>query len=370
MRIRDKKRFVLICICLTIIIAGIFIIKGMLKHSMISANKTKENLSPVSAKKTSDAKIPVSNDGSITLTENSFFKKYVISCTKDFESVKYDSKNGLLNIYFNIGDISKVSLKSASEDKGIFSEKTKNEEKIIIKTNYGKNNKVYVEQKDKKRIDILVSKVEEPLAYKVVLDAGHGGTDPGTNLGGLQEKNITLSIAKYMEEYLTYEGCAVTYTRDKDQLLVSGMTNSSIKQDLIARTDVANNINADVFVSIHINNNALASCKGVTTFCYWPNGYQKTERKALADDIQKNVLMSDNWNDMKIRSDDNLSVLVHTKMPSALVECGFLTNTEDRDKLARDEVLKNFAENISNGIGEFINSDVFQQYKKTSNTSK
>lgn len=369
MRIRIKRRFVLICACLILIIAGITGIKGVAKNSKIFNKKLQKSATTVSTKKNPYTKVPIASDGSITVTENSFFKKYTISCTKDFDTVKYDSNGGALYLYFNTGDVNKISLNSTSEDKDIFSKKTKDEDTIMFKTNYDKNNMVYVQQKDKKRIDVLISKVEEPLVYKVVLDAGHGGTDPGTFKGELLEKNITLSIVKYMKEYLTYKGCNVIYTREKDELLVPGMTTNSIKQDLLARTDVANKINADAFVSVHINNNELASCKGVTTFYYTGTEGQEKERKALADNIQKNALISDNWYDMKVKT-NNYSVLVHTNVPSALIECGFLTNPDDAAKLAKDEVLKNFAENISNGIGDFLSSDVFQQYKKAKDASK
>ncbi|MDP4177863.1 MAG: N-acetylmuramoyl-L-alanine amidase [Bacillota bacterium] len=369
MRIKDKKRFTLVCTCFILLVAGIIVLIVLGSAHKAKEGNVKKELNTFGTKNQSYQSVPISNNGSITLMENNYFKKYIIDCTKDLNTVTYYNSKDMLYVFLDNGEVSKLSLNQKKQEKDIYSQKIKNQDVVIFKTSHEKNNKVYIEQKDKRKIDILISKVSEPYAYTLVIDAGHGGTDPGTIEGGLYEKNITLLIAKYMQEYLNYEGVQTIYTREKDELLIKGTTSASIKKDLLARTDVANKINADAFVSVHVNNNVVSSCKGVTTYYYTAKENQEKERKELAEDIQKNVLIDDKWKDMKVKT-NNYSVLVHTNMPSALVECGFLTNSEDREKLSKDQVLINSAKNISNGILQFFNSDTFKNYKKSKSVIK
>lgn len=176
----------------------------------------------------------------------------------------------------------------------------------------------------------------------IVLDAGHGGIDNGTSYKNLYEKNLTLKMVKYAEAYLKSKGYTVVLTRNKDEL--------------IPLKEIGRRVNASsgtVFVSIHVNSISDASFKGITTLYYDVQGYEKDERIKLANTLEKEAVKSDNWESKGIKK-QNVAVLRYSKIPCALVECGFITNNEDRDKLSKDEVLKRLSENISNGIIKYL----------------
>lgn len=178
--------------------------------------------------------------------------------------------------------------------------------------------------------------------YTIVLDAGHGGVDVGTSYKDMYEKDLTLKIVKSSESFLKDKGYNVILTRNEDKLIALKEIGNKV-----------NKANGDVFVSVHINAISDASYKGITTYYYDVNGYQKDERIKLAETIEKEMIKENKWDNKGIRT-KNLAVLRYSKIPCALVECGFITNEEDRKKLAKDEVLKSLGENISNGIIEYL----------------
>lgn len=187
------------------------------------------------------------------------------------------------------------------------------------------------------------NKFKKPISkYTIVLDAGHGGIDNGTSYKDMYEKYLTLKIVKYAEAYLKDRGFNVVLTRNEDKLI-----------PLKKIGDKVNEANADVFISIHINSINDTSFKGITTYYYDVNGYQKNERIKLAQEIEKKAVKEDKWENKGIRR-ENFAVLRYSKIPCALVECGFITNDEDRKRLSQEEVLKRLAENISNGTIEYL----------------
>jgi N-acetylmuramoyl-L-alanine amidase len=149
-----------------------------------------------------------------------------------------------------------------------------------------------------------------------------------------------------MENYLIYNGCEVKLSRDKDVL-------NSL-------TDIANESNdmkADAMVSIHVNKFPEEKYNGVGTY-YVDNGAFTQERTKLAQIVQKQAIKSDNWGDrgiFKLKPTD-LKLLRLSERPCVLVECGFLSNDGDVKRLSDDKVLANLAQNIDNGILEFLKS--------------
>lgn len=189
------------------------------------------------------------------------------------------------------------------------------------------------------------SVVKKNKKYIIVLDAGHGGIDKGTSYKSLNEKDIAFKITKYTEEILKSKGYSVVLTRNEDKLI-----------PLKEIGNIVNAAKADVFVSIHINSIKDPDYNGMTTYYYAPEGYQKKERIKLAKTIQGEIIKSDNWQDKGVKT-QNLAVLRYSKIPCVLVECGFITNKEDRERLTKDKALKNIATNISSGIIKYINED-------------
>ncbi len=218
---------------------------------------------------------------------------------------------------------------------------------ILIMLIFGKNIKILNQGNSIKITASPIVKISsnhnESKNYRIVLDPGHGGIDKGTSYGNMNEKDITLKIAKYAQSYLRSQGDVVFLTRDKDKLL-------SLKEI----GNKANSSDADVFVSIHINSLNDKNFKGITTLYYDVNGYQKSERIRLAKTIESQTVKNDGWESKGIRR-QNLAVLRYTKIPGVLVECGFITNDEDRKKLSNEDVLKRLAKNISDGIIEYLN---------------
>lgn len=172
----------------------------------------------------------------------------------------------------------------------------------------------------------------------VFLDAGHGGQDPGTiGIGGLREKDLVLPITMDVAEILRKQGIEVKLTRDSDYFI-----------SLQGRTDMANQVNADLFVSIHANaiNLSRPDINGLETY------YYQTGRR-LAEVIHWNMLNSVNIKDRGIRR-ARFYVLRHSEMPSVLVEVGFVTGAEDAPRLKNPTHRRQLAEAIARGIVQYI----------------
>ena len=172
----------------------------------------------------------------------------------------------------------------------------------------------------------------------VIIDPGHGGKDPGTiGIGGVQEKNIVLPISLDVVAELQKQGIEVKLTRDRDYFV-----------SLEGRTDMANKVDADLFVSIHANaiNLSRPDVNGLETY------YYKSGRR-LAEVIHWNVLNTVNIRDRKIRR-ARFFVLRHSTMPAVLVEVGFLTGAEDSVRLKDANHRRQVAKAIANGIIQYI----------------
>jgi len=181
--------------------------------------------------------------------------------------------------------------------------------------------------------------------YKVVIDAGHGGSDNGAYYGGIAEKDINLSIAKYVQELLSKYDVTVYMTRNAD-----------ITTPLATRTNLANSVNADLFVSIH--SNAIVGKPNIkgTELLYKASNASKNgvTNKILANNLQENVTESAGTYNKGLINRTNLYVLNRTNMPAALVEVGYMTNTSDLLKLKSDSFRKKVAEGIVDGILETL----------------
>lgn len=178
---------------------------------------------------------------------------------------------------------------------------------------------------------------------KIVIDAGHGAEDFGTSQGNLNEKDLTLKIARYTRDKLQEKGYEVVMTRDADVL-----------HSLAKVGEITNSAQADAFISIHVNSYKTQEGKGIETYYYAPDGFQKEDRAKFAKYVQKAAVKDDSWHDRGIVS-KNLAVLRYSKIPCALIECGYISNDDDRKKLEDDKALQNLAMNISGAIENYIN---------------
>lgn len=224
----------------------------------------------------------------------------------------------------------------------------------------------------------------------VVIDAGHGGKDPGAISGGLKEKDVTLAVAKQLGAFIkeAYPDIKVYYTRTSDTFIELG-----------ERSNVANRNKADLFISIHCNHSSNASAKGSETYVMGP--HKNDGNLEVAKRENESVLLEDNYlqqyegfdpnspeghiifsfyqnafidqsinfashieSELSKRKKVNKSrgvkqagflVLWRTTMPSVLIESGFLTNPDERTYLKGADGQKELATSIFNA---------FKNYKK------
>lgn len=184
----------------------------------------------------------------------------------------------------------------------------------------------------------------------IVIDPGHGGSDSGAcnHAAGFREKDITLDISKKLAENLTALGYRVILTRYRDVDLT--YPGSPDADELQARADVANNNNADLFVSIHCNASTSKDLKGSSY--HW---YKDSDRKA-AEAFRNSLGPNIGTREIGLRH-DKFYVLSHTKAPSVLVETAFISNSEDIKILASDEHRWKIAQQLVKSIDYFFNSD-------------
>ncbi|WP_019907969.1 N-acetylmuramoyl-L-alanine amidase CwlD [Thermoanaerobacter indiensis] len=169
-----------------------------------------------------------------------------------------------------------------------------------------------------------------PIMNKVVvIDAGHGGPDPGKpGKYGKDEDELNLEIAQKLRELIEESGGIVVMTREDDTL-----SDGSLSKDLKNRVVKANEVIADVLISIHLNSFSQSKYKGAQVF--YQNNSEKG--KLLAELIQqelRNTLDPDN--DRMAKSSNSYYLLRNAKMPAVIVECGFMSNPEE-EKLLNDE---------------------------------
>lgn len=176
--------------------------------------------------------------------------------------------------------------------------------------------------------------------YTVVIDAGHGGTDNGAYYGGVAEKTINLAIAKKVKAILEKYDINVYMTRTSD-----------VTTSLSSRTTLANNVDADLFISIHSNAIAKSNIKG-TEILYKSNLLEVdgVTNKLLAQNLSDSVSEYAATYKRGLINRTNLYVLNKTNMPAALVEVGYMTNSSDLSNLKSDTFREKVAEGIADGI--------------------
>lgn len=176
----------------------------------------------------------------------------------------------------------------------------------------------------------------KPYAEKdrlVVIDAGHGGSDPGAQSTGLVEKNLNLKIALKVNDILKSKNIKTYMTRDDDTFI-----------PLKSRSEIANNLNAALFLSVH--NNAYNSSEFGTETLYYPGETGKSYAKTIQDTLVNALGTFDRG----IIQRPNLVVLNSTKMPAVIAEIAFLTNTDDRAKLNDEAFIEKAAQALADGV--------------------
>lgn len=164
------------------------------------------------------------------------------------------------------------------------------------------------------------------LEATVVLDAGHGGWDPGkTGTKGKNEKELNLAVVEKLAEYLEMGGAEVILTRENDDALGEGK-----RTDMAERKRIANESGADILVSIHQNAFPSAKAKGAQVFYH----NSSENGKILAEYVQENLRSRvDGSNHRQAKENKDYYILRTTEIPAVIVECGFLSNAEEESML-------------------------------------
>ena len=187
----------------------------------------------------------------------------------------------------------------------------------------------------------------EKKGYTVVLDAGHGSSDSGkVGINGVLEKDINLSISKKIKKYLEEKGIRVVMTRDKDESLAEGENGNRKVQDMKARVKRINDTKPDLAVSIHQNSYHEESIHGAQVFYYEHSESGEKDARIL----QEALLAVDPDNTRQVKANTTYYLLKRTEVPILIVECGFLSNQEEAEKLASEDYQKELAKAIANGI--------------------
>lgn len=191
----------------------------------------------------------------------------------------------------------------------------------------------------------LLNQSANPLQGRIIiLDPGHGGKDPGTVSGSVSEKSITLKVGTQVKQLLENAGAKVYMTR-------TGDTYPSLQD----RVDFTQANYGEIFVSIHVNSAANTSAQGTETYYAISTGDMYQEDIDLATFINNQIVNNLNMKNRGVKQ-EQYYVIRNMVIPSILVELGFLSNSQDRNKMTNDQYVTLFAESIYNGI--------LQYYKK------
>lgn len=194
-----------------------------------------------------------------------------------------------------------------------------------------------------------------PSRYNIVLDAGHGGKDSGTIAAdGTLEKDINLGIVLNLYDFIMFSGVNCFTIRNNDEECYPSGSNRG-RSDLYNRLDYVNSIDNSILVSIHQNQFEDASQWGMQI---WYTANEPTS-KLLADEIleiSKGFLQPDNERINKM-SDNSYYILCNASVPSVMVECGFMSNPDENNKLKSDEYQKQLAYAITMGINSYLVKD-------------
>ena len=201
-----------------------------------------------------------------------------------------------------------------------------------------------------------VETVSLPVSGKtVIVDAGHGIPDEGAEVGdGTTEAETNLKIALKLQNLLEQSGCNVILTRS-DENAIYDIDSKTLKQkkisDIHNRVKIGNESSADIFVSIHLNKIPQTQYYGWQTFY----NEKSPEGQKLAKCIQENLNEAIQKENKRVASKiENIYIINKVQIPITIVECGFLSNEEEKANLLNDSYQNRLAWGIYNGIIDYF----------------
>lgn len=188
----------------------------------------------------------------------------------------------------------------------------------------------------------------------VVVDAGHGGSDPGkVGVNDAKEKDINLTIANKVEKLLEKQGVKVVMTRTDDSMLAKADAQNKKAEDMKARVEIIDKELPDLVVSIHQNSYHEENVSGAQVFYY----SHSEKGKEAAEIMQKALLAFDEDNHRQEKANDTYYLLKRTESPTIIVECGFLSNQEEAALLVTEDYQNQVAQAICDGVTAYLGVD-------------
>lgn len=192
---------------------------------------------------------------------------------------------------------------------------------------------------------IVTSRGDEGNRHVVVIDPGHGGSEPGAIYGGIAEKDLNLAIAKELNKLLLEAGIKTYMTRNDDTYV-----------GLYQRSSFANKLNADLLISIHNNADRSPGIKGSMSL-YYPlggNSNGNLNAKAFANIVQNKLTGVLNTGDLGIIPRPYLAVLRTAKMPAVIAEVGYMSNQNELKKLKTSSFKQSAVEALKKAVLEAL----------------
>lgn len=199
----------------------------------------------------------------------------------------------------------------------------------------------------KKLSQLVTSDAVKAQSRVIVIDAGHGGYDPGKiGVNKALEKDINLQIAQRVKKCLEENEIEVVMTREEDIMA------DTKRADMQKRVNLINKTKPAIAVSIHQNSYSNSSVTGAQVFYYKGSEVGKEAATLMQEELKK--INSENVR--QIKDNNNFYMLKKTKVPTIIVECGFLSNAWEAERLVSEEYQIELAEAICNGILVFLNN--------------
>lgn len=239
---------------------------------------------------------------------------------------------------------SSVEFQSSNEKKETKNAQKNNKSKIFEKAGLTED-EYKIDPKSRKVSKGFVQKGER---IKIVLDAGHGGTDSGaisTIDKTVTEKALNLDMIERLNERFLMLGYDVILTRSEDEYI-----------KLLDRARISNTSDADIFLSIHFNSTTNSTSKGIEVLYASEKNViiKSVEQVHLAKAIQKELIESTGSTNRGVKNRADLIVLNKTKNVAALCELGFLTNREDMENITNSSYLDTMADAIVRGVENYV----------------
>lgn len=190
----------------------------------------------------------------------------------------------------------------------------------------------------------------------IVIDAGHGGKDPGKiGINGEKEKDLNLQIAKKLKKNLEKKNFQVVLTRDSDEGLYSEDARNKKVEDMKKRCEVIDDADPVFTISIHQNSYPEEYVKGAQVFYYGQSKEGEELAKALQTSLKEQL---DKENNRTAKANESYYLLKKTESPTVIVECGFLSNSEEAALLSDSKYQQKVADAICQGVNNYLKDSV------------